>query len=208
MSFLPLYHYNYRRQHHRCSRYRLYRNPWCHASFSSTDRVDLLDWFSFCSFSLSLSYHSSTSSPGSPGGWKSLRMALFILDLLAGSFAGGGMVSNVLLPLAWRATFWRGKTGLDQVLLPDTCPLGHANSTSEFDYCNDKTFNVFPPKFKIYILPVRIGSVFIFLLRKLWKANFFHTVWCNISGEVAGEIWSWSLLGVKGLMHERIYVIN
>ena len=25
------------------------------------------------------------------------------------------------------------------------------------------------------------------------------TVWCNISGEAAGEIWNWSLLGVKGL---------
>ena len=27
-----------------------------------------------------------------------------------------------------------------------------------------------------------------------------HTVWCNISGEAVGEIWNWSLLGVKGLM--------
>ena len=25
-----------------------------------------------------------------------------------------------------------------------------------------------------------------------------HTVWCNVSGEAAGEIWNWSLLGVKG----------
>ena len=26
-----------------------------------------------------------------------------------------------------------------------------------------------------------------------------HTVWCNISGEAAGDIWNWSLLGVEGL---------
>ena len=31
------------------------------------------------------------------------------------------------------------------------------------------------------------------------KSQVLHTVWCNISGEVAGEIWYWSLLGVEGL---------
>ena len=31
------------------------------------------------------------------------------------------------------------------------------------------------------------------------KNQVLHTVWCNISGETAGEIWTWSLLGVKGL---------
>ena len=31
------------------------------------------------------------------------------------------------------------------------------------------------------------------------KRHVLHTVWCNISGEAAGEIWKWSLLGVKGL---------
>ena len=31
------------------------------------------------------------------------------------------------------------------------------------------------------------------------KRQVLHTVWCNISGEAAGEIWTWSLLGVKGL---------
>ena len=31
------------------------------------------------------------------------------------------------------------------------------------------------------------------------KSQVLHTVWCNISGEAAGEIWNWSLLGVKGL---------
>ena len=34
-----------------------------------------------------------------------------------------------------------------------------------------------------------------------------HTVWCNISGEAAGEIWNWSLLGVKGIQyraHEHV----
>ena len=30
------------------------------------------------------------------------------------------------------------------------------------------------------------------------KSHVLHTVWCNISGEAAGEIWNWSLLGVKG----------
>ena len=28
------------------------------------------------------------------------------------------------------------------------------------------------------------------------KSQVLHTVWCNISGEAAGEIWNWSLLGV------------
>ena len=31
------------------------------------------------------------------------------------------------------------------------------------------------------------------------KNHVLHTVWCYISGEAAGEIWNWSLLGVKGL---------
>ena len=31
------------------------------------------------------------------------------------------------------------------------------------------------------------------------KSQVLHTVWCNISGEAAGEIWHWSLSGVKGL---------
>ena len=32
------------------------------------------------------------------------------------------------------------------------------------------------------------------------KSQVLHTVWCNISGEATGEIWHWSLLGVKGVM--------
>ena len=31
------------------------------------------------------------------------------------------------------------------------------------------------------------------------KSQAFYTVWCYISGEAEGEIWNWSLLGVKGL---------
>ena len=31
------------------------------------------------------------------------------------------------------------------------------------------------------------------------KSQVLHTVWCYISGKVAGEIWNWSLLGVKEL---------
>ena len=30
-------------------------------------------------------------------------------------------------------------------------------------------------------------------------SHVLHTVWCRISGEAAGEVWKWSLLGVKGL---------
>ena len=30
------------------------------------------------------------------------------------------------------------------------------------------------------------------------KSQVLHTIWRNISGEAAGEILSWSLLGVKG----------
>ena len=33
------------------------------------------------------------------------------------------------------------------------------------------------------------------------KSQAFHTVWCYISAEAAGEIWNWSLLGVKGLIY-------
>ena len=35
------------------------------------------------------------------------------------------------------------------------------------------------------------------------KSQVLHTVWCNISGESAGEIWNWSLSGVKGLKYGR-----
>ena len=31
------------------------------------------------------------------------------------------------------------------------------------------------------------------------KSQVLLAVWCNISGEAAGEIWHWSLSGVKGL---------
>ena len=33
------------------------------------------------------------------------------------------------------------------------------------------------------------------------KIHVLDAVWCIISGEAAGEIWHWSLLGVEGLMH-------
>ena len=54
-----------------------------------------------------------------------------------------------------------------------------------------------PSKEKCISGAVRIGSIIIFHLSKLWKAMFF--LLCNISGEAAGEICNWSLLGVKGL---------
>ena len=36
------------------------------------------------------------------------------------------------------------------------------------------------------------------------KSHVVHTVWCNISAGAAGEIWHWSLLGVKGLMKWQV----
>ena len=48
---------------------------------------------------------------------------------------------------------------------------------------------------------MRIGSIIIFHLSKLWKAKFFILcVWCNISRDAAEEVLNWSLLGVKGLI--------
>ena len=35
------------------------------------------------------------------------------------------------------------------------------------------------------------------------KSQVLHTGQCNISGEAAGEIWDWSLLGVKGLKEDK-----
>ena len=43
---------------------------------------------------------------------------------------------------------------------------------------------------------VRSGSIIILHPSKAMKS---HTMWCNITSEAAGEIWNWSLLGVKGL---------
>ena len=31
------------------------------------------------------------------------------------------------------------------------------------------------------------------------NTQILHNVWCDISAKTAGELWSWSLLGVKGL---------
>ena len=36
------------------------------------------------------------------------------------------------------------------------------------------------------------------------KSQVLHTVWCYITGEAAGEIWNWSLSGVKGLLENII----
>ena len=40
------------------------------------------------------------------------------------------------------------------------------------------------------------------------KIQVLHTVWCNISGEAAGEFWNWSLLGVRGLMYVLSSTVN
>ena len=43
-------------------------------------------------------------------------------------------------------------------------------------------------------------------MSKLWKTKF--SLLCgNISGDVVGEIWHWSLLGVKGLMCGALWII-
>ena len=61
--------------------------------------------------------------------------------------------------------------------------------------------NPFTPKLKNLVHPpnlyrkkyrsdaVSIGSIIIIHLSKLWKAKFFISVWCIISGEAAGKIW-------------------
>ena len=47
---------------------------------------------------------------------------------------------------------------------------------------------------------VRNGSTLIFHLSKAMKSQILHTIWCTIFGAAAGEIWSWSVLGMKGLI--------
>ena len=39
------------------------------------------------------------------------------------------------------------------------------------------------------------------------KSQVLLTVWCNISGEAAREIWHWSLSGVKGLIKFFIHLL-
>ena len=41
------------------------------------------------------------------------------------------------------------------------------------------------------------------------KIKVLHTVWCNNTGEAEGEIWHWSLMGVKGLKNIcRCYLLR
>ena len=69
---------------------------------------------------------------------------------------------------------------------------------TEFDEFHPST-----PKFKKHILPNIYREMYKRCSENLVVRSFFiwisHTVWCNISGEAAGEIWDWSLLGVKVL---------
>ena len=52
-----------------------------------------------------------------------------------------------------------------------------------------------PFKEKCYSEVVRTGSMIIFNLNKLWKAKF--VILCDVIFlQAAGEIWTWSLLGV------------
>ena len=40
------------------------------------------------------------------------------------------------------------------------------------------------------------------------KSQVLLTVWCNISGGAGGEIWHWSLSGVKGLMRFNVIAVQ
>ena len=37
------------------------------------------------------------------------------------------------------------------------------------------------------------------------KSHVIHAVWCNITCEAAGKIWTWSLLGVRGLKQLTLF---
>ena len=37
------------------------------------------------------------------------------------------------------------------------------------------------------------------------KSKVIHAVWCNITCEAAGQIWTWSLLGVRGLKQLTLF---
>ena len=51
---------------------------------------------------------------------------------------------------------------------------------------------------------MRIGAcaIIFHLSDKSMKSQVLHTVWCDISGEAAEEMWKWSLLRVKGLNYQ------
>ena len=53
-----------------------------------------------------------------------------------------------------------------------------------------------------------IVSIIIYYLEWAIKNRVLHTVWCNISGEAAGEIQQWSLLGARGLNYDDINPLN
>ena len=37
------------------------------------------------------------------------------------------------------------------------------------------------------------------------ESKVSHAVWCNITCEAAGQIWTWSLLGVRGLKQLTLF---
>ena len=76
-------------------------------------------------------------------------------------------------------------TGPDRVETSQSLTLSLPSSKSTFsqpfkEKCGSKVVSI-------------VGSIIIFYLSKLWKANEFFMRWCCTSGEAAGEI-----LGVKG----------
>ena len=76
------------------------------------------------------------------------------------------------------------------------------------------TFNPFTPKPKQYILPTFQKEMYTWDSENLqynrlsseWalQSEALHIVWCYNSCEAAGEMWSWSLLGVKGLKDKAL----
>ena len=97
------------------------------------------------------------------------------------------MKSQVLLPV------WCNISGEAAGEIGDWSPLGLKGWT--FSLPSLKSTFSQPFKDKCISDVVRIGSVIIFHLSKVWKAKFFML--CDVSGEAAGEIWNRSLLGVK-----------
>ena len=78
------------------------------------------------------------------------------------------------------------------------------------------SFNSFTPKFKKCILPTFSKEIVLLMYwvavyhlssEKAMKSQVLHTVECNISGGVAGEIWHWSLLWVKGLNTDGVVIL-
>ena len=89
-----------------------------------------------------------------------------------------------------------------------------------------KQFNPFPPTFKKDVLPTFRQEIFksrvhlslkwwlksfwlksSFRRSKVWKAKFFILCGVIFSGETAGEIWDWSLVGMRYPFYHSILCV-